>query len=63
MKDCYEISKKVKIIGRLDYDDDENKVIYVDMGKDLPIKIVDFNTLIDGIIKQQIKIETSLDIE
>lgn len=63
MKDCYEISKKVKIIGRLDYDDNENKVIYVDMGKDLPIKIVDFNTLIDGIIGQQIKIETSLDIE
>lgn len=63
MKDCYEISKKVKIIGRIDYDDDGNKVIYVDMGKDLPTKIIDFNTIIDSIIGQQIKIETSLDVE
>ena len=33
------------------------------MGKDLPTKIIDFNTIIDSIIGQQIKIETSLDVE
>ena len=63
MKDCYEVSKKIKVIGRLDLDEEDNKVIYVDMGKDLPIKVIDFNTLVDSILGQQIKIETSLDIE
>ena len=63
MRDCYEISKKVKIIGRLVLDDDDNKVIYIDMGKDLPTKVVDFDTVVNSILGQQIKIETSLDIE
>ena len=27
MKDCYEISKKIKEIGRLDLDEEDNKVL------------------------------------
>ena len=61
MKDTYEISKKVKVIGTLDEINDK-KFIRVEIKDDDP-KIIDFDTLIDTIMGQQIKIETSLDIE
>ena len=63
MRDCYEISKKVKIIGRLDCDDSDHRVIFVEMGDDEPMKIVDLGEILDGLMGHQIKIEASSDIE
>ena len=63
MKNCYEISKKIKIIGRLDCDDSEHKVIFVELGEDEPMKVVDLDEILDGLMGHQIKIEASLDLE
>lgn len=62
MKDIYEVTKKVKVIGTLDENNDGEKFIRVEI-KDCEPQIIMFDELIDSLMGQQIKIETSLEIE
>lgn len=62
MKDIYEVTKKVKVIGTLDENGDGEKFIRIET-KDCDSKIIMFDELINSLLGQQIKIETSLDIE
>ena len=61
MKDIYEVTKKVKVIGTLDENENGEKFIRVEVKEEEP-KVIDFNELMDSLLGQQIKIETSLDI-
>jgi len=62
MKDIYEITKKIKVIGTLNENNDGEKFIRVEI-KDCEPKIVDFEELINSLMGQQIKIENSSEIE
>lgn len=61
MKDVYELTKNVKVIGTLDENETGEKFIRVDNKDEEPITIM-LDELIDSMLGQQIKIETSIDL-
>jgi hypothetical protein len=61
MKDTYEVTKQVKVIGTL-VEKDDKKFVVIEQ-KDAEPQFIDFDVLIDSIMGQRIKIETSLDID
>lgn len=59
MKDCYTITKKVRVVGVLDELNDK-KFIRVEL-KDQEPKLIPLDELLDLIMGSQIKIETEMD--